>query len=893
MHLFWGIVCAVLIGALQFTFAGVIIGCVTGVLIAEVLSLRKRLDLLENIKSPEVAKKKPETQGVAFQDSAEVVFAPPDGEPVVRWNFETDPEQFVPEKEVFIDRIFSQLSERTTRVFARIKTFFTSGNLVLKIGVIILFFGVAFLLKYAAQRNMVPIEFRLIGVALSGIVFLTLGWWLRHTRKKYGLVLQGSGVGILYLVIFSAAKLYTFLPLLPALVVMVGLVFFSCTLAVLQESKSLAVFGAIGGFLAPVLMTTGSGSHVVLFSYYALLNSGILAIAWFKAWRELNLIGFFFTFGIALFWGSSHYQQQLFWSTEPFLILFFVFYVIISILFAYRQPLNLRGFIDGPLVFGLPLVASGLQYYLVADFQYGMAFSALATGSFYLILALLLWRKHVYSMHLLCEAFLALGAVFASLAVPLALDGYWSSSIWALEGAGMVWVGLRQNRVLARHFGLLLQFGSAYFLLDSVLYPFAAIPFANRYFLGCFLLAFAALFSSYCFDKRPNSLKKWEKYFAMPLMIWGLVWWYIGGVQEVDRQMPSWEAVNGFLLFCSCTSIIIGLILKKIVWPRFGLSLMLQLPAMVFLLATKIFDISSYDHILRGWGGVAWTVALVVQYRVLFIFAEKWSGNRKRIYHVISMWLLLVIICHETAWWIARIEGPADIWSVICWAVFPAGCIAVLLPLSKGLSWPVGKYSVFYLYDGVAGIALWLGGWVLISISFTGDPHPLPYVVLLNPLELTPFFVIGILYFWAIRVKDTEHIPGYLPVKQFLWMLGLLVFLLVNSIAARSVHFYAGIPYNPAALYNSVVFQASIAALWGVGALGITVLATRKGNRPLWGVGSVLLGMVVLKLFLVDLSGTGTIARIISFLVVGLLMLIIGYLSPLPPHSAADENELL
>ena len=44
-------------------------------------------------------------------------------------------------------------------------------------------------------------------------------------------------------------------------------------------------------------------------------------------------------------------------------------------------------------------------------------------------------------------------------------------------------------------------------------------------------------------------------------------------------------------------------------------------------------------------------------------------------------------------------------------------------------------------------------------------------------------------------------------------------------------------------------------------------------------------GAVVVKLFLVDLAGLGTVARILSFIVVGLLMLLIGYLSPLPPRA--------
>jgi uncharacterized membrane protein len=63
------------------------------------------------------------------------------------------------------------------------------------------------------------------------------------------------------------------------------------------------------------------------------------------------------------------------------------------------------------------------------------------------------------------------------------------------------------------------------------------------------------------------------------------------------------------------------------------------------------------------------------------------------------------------------------------------------------------------------------------------------------------------------------------------------------------------------------------------------VAATRLQRRGPWMFGAALLGAVVVKLFLVDLAGLGTVARILSFIVVGLLMLLIGYLSPLPPRS--------
>ena len=73
-------------------------------------------------------------------------------------------------------------------------------------------------------------------------------------------------------------------------------------------------------------------------------------------------------------------------------------------------------------------------------------------------------------------------------------------------------------------------------------------------------------------------------------------------------------------------------------------------------------------------------------------------------------------------------------------------------------------------------------------------------------------------------------------------------------------------------------------------ALVITVWAARSGNRRIWCVGALLLAMVVIKLFAIDLSGTGTVARIVSFLVVGFLMLIIGYFSPLPPKKTEAKK---
>ena len=340
-------------------------------------------------------------------------------------------------------------------IIASAKGYFTGGNIFVRIGIIILFFGVSFLLKYVSDRGFFSIEYRLIGVVIGAMFLLGLGWRLRHKNETYALLLQGAGIGILYLDIYAAFSMYHLIPPLAAFVLLFVVSMFSAALAVLQDSKSLAVLGFSGGFLAPVLASSGSNNHVGLFSYYAVLNVAIVAIAWFKAWRELNLLGFAFTFIFGTLWGVLRYNSDKFSTTEPFLILFFVFYVLIAVLYALRQPPKLRGYVDGTLLFGVPLAASALQYYLVKDFEYGVSISSFVMGAFYMVLAWFIWTRKGDGLKLLAEVFLALGVIFASMAIPFALAPTQTAAAWALEGAGFIWLGTRQNRLSVRAFGVI------------------------------------------------------------------------------------------------------------------------------------------------------------------------------------------------------------------------------------------------------------------------------------------------------------------------------------------------------------------------------------------------------------------------------------------------------
>ena len=286
---------------------------------------------------------------------------------------------------------FKQLHSESTekepsKVVSFITNYFTGGNLLVRIGGIILFFGLAFLVKYAAEHSVLSMQSRLIFIAVAAIALMIVGWKLRDREGAYGQILQGLGIAMFYLVIYAASKFYAILSLDIAFALMLLVVVIGSVLAVMEDALPLALFSTAGGFLVPILTSSGEGSHLVLFSYYALLNLGIFVVAWYRSWRVLNVAGFLFTFVIATVWGVLRYSPELFSTTEPFLILYFLMYLTISILFTVKHPFKPLNFVDATLVFGLPLVAFPLQVNLVKTIEYGEAYSAMVLGTLYLLL---------------------------------------------------------------------------------------------------------------------------------------------------------------------------------------------------------------------------------------------------------------------------------------------------------------------------------------------------------------------------------------------------------------------------------------------------------------------------------------------------------------------------
>jgi uncharacterized membrane protein len=877
-------------GGDRMVFPGMIAGALIGGLMLALSRLKMRLQVLEErlvsvataAPAPAATVRRPAVEPKTPAAPPEEVTVPRQAPiPAVEWK---------PETPVF--RQPKKAPPAESPILRWIRDWFTGGNTIVSVGVIVLFFGVAFLLKYSVEHEMLSVEARLIGAALGAIALLAGGWRLRLKRAPYAIALQGGGIGILYLTVFAALRLYALIPPTATFVALAAMAVFSAVLAVLQNARALAVLGAAGGFLAPVLTSTGGGNHVVLFSFYALLNTGILGIAWFRAWRELNLLGFVFTFVIGALWGAKNYTPELFASTEPFLVLFALFFIAIAVLFALRQPVQLKGYVDGTLVFGVPVVGFAMQAVLVRPYEYGLAWSAFALGAFYLVLATVLFRLHRDTLRTLSEAFLALGVVFATLAIPLAFDGRWTSAAWAVEGAAIVWVSARQQRLLGRLFGALLIFGAGVrFAIDWRWHrPEDMIPVLNGDYLGGLLVSVAALVGGlYLMRARPDA-RRWERGIGYALLAWALLWWYGGGLHEIGRHAGNDHYVYAlFVAFFGMSAVLAEFAGARLRWPELRASALGVAPVGLALAA---FGIGIETHPFTHGGVAAWAVFIAGHY-VILRRRDEMTGGYAGFMHGVGVWLVTLLGAGELAWLADEAINGAHTWGVAAWAVVPAIVLAGVTRFTGRVRWPFGPKAGVYLSWGLVPVVLLAASWlVLANVGNTGDPAPLEYLPLFNPLDIgsVALLLTGVLWFAAYQ--RGQSVLDAREFRQVFYAIGgALVFLWLNAALLRTIHHWASVPFDLQVMLDSVLVQASLSIFWTLLALALMFVATRKALRTPWMVGGALLGVVVVKLFLVDLSRSGTVARIVSFLVVGALLLLIGYFAPVPPKKALEETK--
>lgn len=319
---------------------------------------------------------------------------------------------------------------------------FIGENLVSKIGIAILVLAIGFFVKYAIDQNWIgPVARVAIGI-LCGSILIALAHRFRNSYRGFSSVLAGGGIAVFYFTITLAFQQFHLFSQAVAFVIMIVITIFAIILSLLYDKQELAIIALIGGFLAPMLVSTGSGNYKVLFSYLIILNTGILIIAYNKAWRLLNFLSFVFTiamFGSWLLFVSPVEIYSTYKNAFLFATVFYLLFFIINIAHNIKEK---KKFIASD--FGILLANTSLYFaagiYCLHNMDAGSfrgLYSA-SMGIFNLGASYFLFQNQKTDRNIL-YLLIGITLTFVSITAPIQLHGNNITLFWASEAVLLYW----------------------------------------------------------------------------------------------------------------------------------------------------------------------------------------------------------------------------------------------------------------------------------------------------------------------------------------------------------------------------------------------------------------------------------------------------------------------
>ena len=233
----------------------------------------------------------------------------------------------------------------------------------------------------------------------------------------------------------------------------------------------------------------------------------------------------------------------------------------------------------------------------------------------------------------------------------------------------------------------------------------------------------------------------------------------------------------------------------------------------------------------------------------------------------------------------------AAAWRLVPWGLVPALMLMAIgrLDVARRVAdaaraFARGSSSARFRWSAAA-----LAWTLYANVASAGDAAPLPFVPLVNPLDLDAGARLrrDRAVACARARRRGERLGAVSPEALGAAAAALLLFW-VTCATLRTLHHFADVPWSLARDVGVArragdavarVVACSRSPRWSSRTGAVTALA--------WVAGAALLAVVVAKLFFVDLSQVGGVERIVSFMGVGVLLLVIGYMAPVPPRREA------
>ncbi len=311
-------------------------------------------------------------------------------------------------------------------------------NLLSKVGIITLVLGIGFFVKYAIDQDWIN-EIGRVGIGLlTGAIIIGIAHKLKSSYHVFSSILVGGGISVFYITITLAFREYELFGQTPAFIMLIGTTAFSVILSLLYNRKELAIFSLLGGFSSPLMVSTGTGNYIVLFSYILILNTGMLVVSFRKSWRVIGVLCYVLTLLFFWLWLFQSYNSELV-GAIVFSTLFFLQFYLLAIIDHFRTEKKITSY-QAMLILSDNLLFFASCFYIFRNYPYDVrGIITIAIALINAVILIVLFRNSKVDRKLI-YLLIALVMSFVSLAVPIQLHGHAITMFWAAETVILLWL---------------------------------------------------------------------------------------------------------------------------------------------------------------------------------------------------------------------------------------------------------------------------------------------------------------------------------------------------------------------------------------------------------------------------------------------------------------------
>lgn len=316
-------------------------------------------------------------------------------------------------------------------------------NLLAKIGIVTLVLGIAFFVKYAIDQDWINEIGRVAIGLLTGGIIIGIAHKLKEKYKVFSSILVGGGISVLYITVTLAFREYELFSQPIAFGLLIAITIFSVILSLFYDRKELAIFSLLGGFASPLMISTGSGNYIVLFSYILILNTGMLMVAFRRKWNVIGIISYVLTILFFATWLISSFENQ-FKGGIIFASLFFIQFYILALLDHFKGEHKVTVY-QGILILTNNFLFFFACLTIFSDYPFDVdGLITIIIAAVNAVIMITLFRRSEVDRNLI---YLIIGVVmtFVNLAIPIQMNGHVITMFWAVEMAVLLWLWQRSQ----------------------------------------------------------------------------------------------------------------------------------------------------------------------------------------------------------------------------------------------------------------------------------------------------------------------------------------------------------------------------------------------------------------------------------------------------------------